>query len=1180
MNIRLVAYRKATSASTSDTTYQLDLQEAPNIALNFQFSDIKEPETRKGSYSQTFKLPFTKNNNQFFENWYNVNLDTLVFSTKTKFDAVLFVGTVPQFEGMLQLKSVYQKAQQYEVVLLSNSATLFTVIGNQRLKNVFKNSDGSYTSDFNYVYTYTNWYDNTLYKSWGSGLQNTAGDSLYDSDIGISKIVYPFSVTEQNFYYDGGQERFLNMDQTATDAIVNDANGGAQAAWDKAVNFSQFKPAIQLRTLLRLIIARAGFTYTSDFIDGNGDYSDKFFGKLFMTLANYTGLAVAPTVNSIAAESGHFRVAMDSEWGNFSSYVIGDGGQDCVDILDVVIPANSTSVSDCSQFVDENSIWNTTNHYFTKADTTMSQIRVNHTVDFKNVRSCWNTNDNVIRLDYRLVYWDLDNNQSTGEDVPGSNFEQYVQLSDCSGCGCTTFGASYDAVVQNIYLNTEGMANDTAAQVVVSVWGPVYMNNDSVSCTTKFILGKLTTPDCGDYAGFVEMNWASFGNNIYGSTIDIPACVDPELTQSGFLKDIIQRFNLVVLTDPNDASNLLIQPYNDFINSGELKDWTHKLDMTKEIVVKDTTSLQKKTIHLTDLEDEDLYNKSIRENYPNANVYGHLRIDYSDNELATGELKNKAVFSPFINGQVFVNEDEQAGTFLPNLTVHYDFTYERTSETLVENKATETKPKIFYYSGTRTNILNTNGDQIYIYFHRAIANGVTALRFKNYALCSPFSLTATTTSTLTSSTQSLYWNATPPIVGGLSVFNYDLSFGSWFNNTLYGKYWKSYLDNIYSDEARIMECHLNLNEVDIFNFSFSDEYFIKDTYWRVLSISNYQVGAKASAKVTLIKSLDTRLNCNNCNYVIGTLPNGSNTQSNGMWVWCPEDDPDCTPSTTGTSVGLFTSPECCTCNGGLVMTNAENGSYPGLFMCYANAGSLPLTMQSIFGNTELITPSQLKSIVSGKFGGTNRPIITGVDNNKYATKILNYYGDDIVIKYRPTNSKIPQYRGESHRMILAGQTNGNTLSYAYPSGDEFAKPLYIPSNSNIVIRVKGATTVVGGTSATYTIGTTDAFAYFTAFAIRGATKTQLGGTGGEVEFQLREGSNPVTCTLNIDIDSSGILKLGLQDSQTDTIRIWTLTAEIDVNEISNMTLGYNENFAIYQNAKYIDFQNLDRLIWN
>ena len=41
MNTRLVAYRPAVSTDTQDSTYQLDLQEAPNVSLNFQFSDIR-----------------------------------------------------------------------------------------------------------------------------------------------------------------------------------------------------------------------------------------------------------------------------------------------------------------------------------------------------------------------------------------------------------------------------------------------------------------------------------------------------------------------------------------------------------------------------------------------------------------------------------------------------------------------------------------------------------------------------------------------------------------------------------------------------------------------------------------------------------------------------------------------------------------------------------------------------------------------------------------------------------------------------------------------------------------------------------------------------------------------------------------------------------------------------------
>ena len=156
MNVRLVAYRPATTTATVDTTYELELQEAPNVSLNFQFSDIKEPETRKGSYSQTFKLPFTNKNNEFFQNWFNVNLETLVFNTRTKFDAVLYIGTIPQFEGVLQLKSVYQKAQVYEVVLMSNTASLFSTIGEQKLQDVFKNDDGSYDAQFNHVFNESN----------------------------------------------------------------------------------------------------------------------------------------------------------------------------------------------------------------------------------------------------------------------------------------------------------------------------------------------------------------------------------------------------------------------------------------------------------------------------------------------------------------------------------------------------------------------------------------------------------------------------------------------------------------------------------------------------------------------------------------------------------------------------------------------------------------------------------------------------------------------------------------------------------------------------------------------------------------------------------------------------------------------------------------------------------------
>ena len=162
--IRLIAYRNEITSSTTETSYNLDLQEHPVISLNYQFSDIKEPQTRKASFSQTFKLPFTNGNNTFFQNWFDVNMSTLVFSTRKKFKATLFVGATPQFEGFIQLKAVYQKAQLYEVVLMSNTADLFSVIGEKRLKDVFRNSDDSYSNELDHVYTQAN-----IIASWNGG---------------------------------------------------------------------------------------------------------------------------------------------------------------------------------------------------------------------------------------------------------------------------------------------------------------------------------------------------------------------------------------------------------------------------------------------------------------------------------------------------------------------------------------------------------------------------------------------------------------------------------------------------------------------------------------------------------------------------------------------------------------------------------------------------------------------------------------------------------------------------------------------------------------------------------------------------------------------------------------------------------------------------------------------------
>lgn len=218
-----------------------------------------------------------------------------------------------------------------------------------------------------------------------------------------------------------------------------------------------------------------------------------------------------------------------------------------------------------------------------------------------------------------------------------------------------------------------------------------------------------------------------------------------------------------------------------------------------------------------------------------------------------------------------------------------------------------------------------------------------------------------------------------------------------------------------------------------------------------------------------------------------------------------------------------------------------------------------------------------KQIGFGKFG--KMQFIVGSDNNKFSQNILPTIKDDLVIKYNNKLSNNPVVKGESHRLVLLGNTTGNTRGYAHPEGISTNKGVRIPTNTNLIMRVSGITTVVGGTNTTFTVGKTEGFAYFTAFINNRDEITQLGTIGGTPEFAIKESSLVATCTLNI-VANDNYIEFGLDDSNTDTIRSWALTVDVMVQSLANIDEPFDENNAIFQNSDNIMFQEGQRMIWN
>ena len=1171
--VRLVAFRRTfySSAtvftSSEESTFELDLSEFPNISVNYQFSDIKNPETRKGSFSQTFKLPFTDKNNKFFENWYNYNNETQHFNTREKFAAAIYVGTVPQIEGYLQLKAVYKKGQYYEVVIFSNAADLFAVIGENSLKDVFKNENGSYDDELNHVFNADN-----LGYSWNGAttdFQNTAGDSLRDADAGVQKVMYPMSVTQPGFYYpdpDGSGEAAYKLSYTS----------GNQ--WHKCVDITQFKPAIQLKYLVKRILAKAGFNYTSNFLDGS------YFGKLFMTTGGHLGQSGTSVSTQTQIPGGFMYLGKseNSEWGTLISTGAAVNNYNCT-------YANHWGPFGGGSFDvqnDASNIYSDTYNYYTKKFPSMESVEVRHGVRSDNgVAACDSTpagaqtglnTSGYVSIKYRIVEVN-DTGVYTGNVLWESD-----SIETCYGCSQSGFGAS-DSQYHFLPIDNSIMPTGTKFKIWIrrNNWRPFGTGS------FEFTLGHQGSfYEMQDSNGAVQnintrvrITWQPYELNVYGSTIDVPSNINPEITQRDFLKDLIQRFNLIVLSDPNNASNIRIETYNDYISQGSIKYWSDKLDLDKEVIVKDTTSLQKKTINLTDQEDEDLYNKEFKENYPTANVYGHYKREELFNQFAKGELKNESIFAPYINSKVFTTEEHEGNSMLDNMTVQYEFSYEMDEETgSVENVLKETKSKLFYYCGTPTTVIGSQTDATITYRMHSIApvtNVITVHSFTTYPVCSPFDIVPSSNEfTLGSSTKSLYWRGAPPLVGEVTVFNWDEDSNSW--GGLYGDYWRSYLDGLYATQARIMECYLNLSEVDIFIFKFNDEIFIKDAYWRIISINNYQVGEKASTKVTLLKVVDSLIKYEGCDYSVATL-NGQNNFL-GYYIWCISTNAGCTPTITPTDItGLFTNPQCCINVGGEVQWNNTTNAAQNLYLCQANAGSRPLRIQDLTNTKNILGGNGVKKLTSGKTAGLNNPFVRGSDTNKYASNIMPKFGDDIVIKYNVSPVGVPKLYGENHRIILNGFTEGTTTSYAFPQGESESPKIIMPTDSTCRISAKATVTVIGGTDSTYTVGTTDSLSFYTVFRNASGVNTQIGTAGGERLFALNEVGDRVN--LYIDINE-GEIRFGLKDTQADTKRLWTLSVDLDVRLIPNLSDPLGANYALFQNSEIITLQNYELLLWN
>ena len=1110
MEVRLVAYRRETTASdTYDTTeYNLDLEKNPNVVVNYNWLDLKNPENRKTNFSQTLKLPFSNANNDFFENWFDVNLDTLVYNTKTKFEAVLFVDSIPQLKGFIELKAIYLNARLYEIALFGDTANFFTEIKDKKLKDAFTTEDTTDTDLFllskllDHKLTLAN-----IVNSWTTGLTTVLGSTTNDVMYPIIDYGHTQNPYSSAMFFDPSDLWQMNDLQGDTSEVLN-TYGFVQA--------SNLKPSIRIQKLFHIIAQKAGYQIKSSFMgiddtDASTPITDtSFFSRLFMTLSTETTRVQTLHNTSEGSEAPFvgFEANMSSQQQAnvpvvVPSLVLNLG---TVDTAFSNLIVNNEVYDPNSLYNDQLADWgvagitglaNTPSIKIPNGDNDNAllpsgSITVQVKLDI-NISGTTTAGTQIVGCQFSRTWY----NQTTGTIAASSDIwvepdedQEFIYNAQLQA----TPGTIYYFVLRSQPFTPTGIGATQEVQVTVN------------GCTIK----TIETGDVDLFGGGLNGEVQMYHNM-------------PNITQSDFVKDLINRFNLVVNTDADNEKLLIIEPYTDYVSGGSTNYWTDKLDVSKEQVIRNTNKLQYKHLKFGDLEDKDILNQRYTDAY--GVVYGEYN-EFRKNDFAGKEFKNFSVMSPFIAqgiGNWGINGVQ--GSFANgNVAVAYCFEAEEGEE----SKPMESmKPKLFYYSGTPIDITGSNpitgtAYNFHILSSQYIENTTDALATNNkFPLCLQYNLDSL--GAVSSTTKILNWTYYTPSFN--SGFTYNFFGNVYSTHGYYNDYWAEYINEIYSDEARIMDCYLNLSPQDIMTFAgsgFQDTYYIKNTLWRIINISGHLVGGNKSTKVTLLKVVDKLI------YECGAIPTITNT---GQITF--------TDSATGASTTITNS--CCeevNDNWTFVETNTTTG----VGTCWTSN-----PVNNVFSEDANGTPPDML------------PMPSLMPNLQTNFNILSTMGN-----------------GNNTAFYLQAVTSDSSTAESFSYNGIQSQILLLPILTMSYVKVSLIGSIVSGTNSSKC----GYFEYDTLLVSRSGVYNHIGTAGGTL-LKTNKDTAFTTPTVSItNFDNRGFWNPIITGGANEQVS-WIAKVSIMQQPLGDPdSVIVPTSKALYQNSAGILFQDTNNLEWN
>lgn len=333
--------------------------------------------------------------------------------------------------------------------------------------------------------------------------------------------------------------------------------------------------------------------------------------------------------------------------------------------------------------------------------------------------------------------------------------------------------------------------------------------------------------------------------------VNISSLLEEDYKQIDFIKDILTMFKLVMVPDLQNQNNFIIETWDNFIGTGDILDWTEKLDRKKDVEISPLFYEQKSQVNFTTIEEKDWLNelneKTFKENF------GDLIVDANNDLLKdTKEIKLNISSTPVTEIQgASTNTGTGALVGRDNMVIPHIYQME-VGETRALRKPIKSKTRFLFYNGLKYsgrifNGLNTNTDTSAPWYWRE--DDGTGGQSELFPQATPYQYTFNNSADYDPDQLSLNLN--------WQFENGYLRFGTLSPGySTYDGYWKNYIALIYNKYSRRVKANFILSNEDLYGFNFNNVIFVKDTYYYVELIENIPLGEKSSVRVSLIKLLD------------------------------------------------------------------------------------------------------------------------------------------------------------------------------------------------------------------------------------------------------------------------------------------------------------------------------------